>query len=47
MARTAAILIGVVGGLYWSGIVEFDHDHVKWFCVPFTAYVVGMFMLYS
>ena len=47
MARTAAILVGIVGGLYWSGLVEFDDEHVKWFCVPFSAYLIGMAILFD
>jgi hypothetical protein len=47
VARTAAILIGIVGALYWSGFVEFEEEHLKWFCVPFAAYLAGMVILFE
>jgi hypothetical protein len=47
MARTAAIIVGIVGTLYWSGFVEFEEEHLKWFCVPFAAYLVGMMILFQ
>jgi hypothetical protein len=47
MARTATILCGIVGGLYWGGFIEIEGEHLKWFCVPLTAYLVGMVILFE
>jgi hypothetical protein len=47
MARTAAIIVGIVGGIYWSGLIEFEGDHLKWFCIPFGAYLMGMVILFE
>jgi hypothetical protein len=47
MARTAAIFAGIIGVVWWSGLVEFEEEHLKWFCVPFSAYVIGMVLLFE
>jgi hypothetical protein len=47
MARTLAILVGIVGTLYWVGLIDYDEEHLKWFCLPFGAYLIGMAILFD
>jgi hypothetical protein len=46
MARTVAILGVIVGVIYWFDLVEYEEAHLKWFCVPFCAYLIGMAILF-
>ena len=46
MARTVAILSVIVGVIYWFDLVEYEEAHLKWFCVPFAAYLIGMAILF-
>jgi hypothetical protein len=46
MVRSTALIVGIFGGLYWSGLIDIESDHLKWFCIPFAAYLGGMILLF-